>query len=240
MYLDMLRWRDDWSVDSIYRHFEFKERDAFREAYPQGYHGVDREGRPIFINKPGRLDLKRVLQVTTPDRVLRSHIQQYEYLMREILPACSRLYGHRVIDTFNIMDVKGLGLGHLTGEVKHVRRTGSSFLTFFIFKRGAMVILYMGLSASRRLLIQLGSNHRPRTWLSARTHSPNFPHVQVITVTTKVTQDAYPETTGKLLVINAPWVFKARQKLEISRRVAQKGESPAEPVIRLTICSLLL
>lgn len=48
--------------------------------------------------------------------------QGYEYLMREILPACSKLAGRRVDKGFGIMDAKGLGLGTLTGEVRHVMR----------------------------------------------------------------------------------------------------------------------
>lgn len=66
----MVLWREEMSVDSIYRNFEFHERAAFFREYPQGYHGADREGRPIYISKPGMIDPKRVLKITTPERIV--------------------------------------------------------------------------------------------------------------------------------------------------------------------------
>ena len=40
----------------------------------------------------------------------------YEYLMKDILPACSLLAQKRVDTTFGIMDAKGVGLSMLTGN----------------------------------------------------------------------------------------------------------------------------
>ena len=41
--------------------FEFPQREQVLAAYPRGYSGVDKIGRPIYIDCSGRLKVKEVL-----------------------------------------------------------------------------------------------------------------------------------------------------------------------------------
>lgn len=63
-----VRWREDFGVDAELPEFHFHERDAFVSLYPQGYHRVDRLGRPVYIQHVGSIDMRRLLEVTTEDR----------------------------------------------------------------------------------------------------------------------------------------------------------------------------
>ena len=87
---------------------------------PQGYHKTDRLGRPVYIQLLGRIDIGALKRITTEERMVKFHIQEYERCGRFIFPVCSRLAGRQVDQTFGIMDVKGVGLSHLTGEVKRL------------------------------------------------------------------------------------------------------------------------
>ena len=49
MYFKFIKWREDNKIDTIIDDFDFTERDAVRAIYPHGYHGTDRQGRPIYI-----------------------------------------------------------------------------------------------------------------------------------------------------------------------------------------------
>lgn len=95
-----------------------QERDAFLTLYPQGYHKTDRLGRPIYIQHLGQINMRALQEVTTDERMLRFHVQEYERALRYIFPACSIAAGCHVSQTLAIMDLKGVGLRHLSGEVR--------------------------------------------------------------------------------------------------------------------------
>ena len=52
--------------------------------------------------------------------MLRFHVQEYERCANYILPACSLAAGRHIDQTFGVLDLKGVGLRHLTGDVKRM------------------------------------------------------------------------------------------------------------------------
>ena len=65
------------------------------------------QGRPIFIQHLGAINYKKMAEVTTEDRMIRFHVQEYERCARCIMPACSIVAGRHIDQTFAIIDVKG-------------------------------------------------------------------------------------------------------------------------------------
>ncbi|CAL5220070.1 g2021 [Coccomyxa viridis] len=120
MYAASVKWRGEFGVDTILEDFHFHERDAFISLYPQGYHKTDKSGRPIFIQHLGAINYKKMSEITTEDRMIRFHVQEYERCARCIMPACSIVAGRHIDQTFAIIDVKGVGLKHLTGDIKRM------------------------------------------------------------------------------------------------------------------------
>ncbi|KAK9819593.1 hypothetical protein WJX72_000104 [[Myrmecia] bisecta] len=118
MILAHLQWRKEIGADTIIDDFHFHERDAFIALYPQGYHKTDKAGRPIYIQHIGQINLKQIYELTTEERMIKFHVQEYERCMKYIMPACSKVAGRHIDQTFAILDLKGVGLKHLTGEVK--------------------------------------------------------------------------------------------------------------------------
>ncbi|KAI8473261.1 MAG: CRAL-TRIO domain-containing protein, partial [Monoraphidium minutum] len=120
MWSDSMAWRREFDVDAILDNFSFHEREQFLMAYPQGYHKTDKMGRPIYIQLLGKIDIGTLKKITTEERMVKFHIQEYERCGRFIFPVCSRIAGRQIDQTFGIMDVKGVGVSHLTGEVKRL------------------------------------------------------------------------------------------------------------------------
>lgn len=88
--------RRDNQIDTILDEFYFPELDQVKQQFPHGYHGLDKIGRPIYIERMGAMDTQKLYTVTSVDRMERYLRHRSEDLMKIRLPVCSELAGRRV------------------------------------------------------------------------------------------------------------------------------------------------
>ena len=125
-----LEWLEENDVSNI-ASFDYGELCQVKIAFPHGYHGVDKLGRPIYINRLGRTSTESLFQVTNWDRFIKFWIQSYEELVWNKVPACKAAGAANPalpglpppsalasIQTVTIVDLKGVGLGHFTAKAR--------------------------------------------------------------------------------------------------------------------------
>ncbi|KAG2439718.1 hypothetical protein HYH02_010597 [Chlamydomonas schloesseri] len=116
MWVAHIHWCRELYLDHLLQNFEFPERDEILKYFPQGYHKLDKLGRPVYVQLMGGVNISQLLKVADQDRLFMFHLYEYERVRKVVLPFCSRLAGRQIETTFNIMDVKGMGLSQVTGE----------------------------------------------------------------------------------------------------------------------------
>ncbi|KAG4171560.1 hypothetical protein ERO13_A12G217400v2 [Gossypium hirsutum] len=120
MFLNYLQWRKDYGVDAIQKEFKFTELAEVKKCYPHGFHGVDRSGRPVYIERVGMVDLNALLQATSIDRFVKYHVSEQEKTLNLRYPACSIVAKRHIASTTSILDVKGVGMSNFSKPARYL------------------------------------------------------------------------------------------------------------------------
>ena len=61
---------------------------------------MDKIGRPFYVDCPGRMKLKEIMEITEEERLKKFYYQLYEELLKLRFLACSELYDRNISQTF--------------------------------------------------------------------------------------------------------------------------------------------
>ncbi|OMO91270.1 hypothetical protein COLO4_18483 [Corchorus olitorius] len=104
---ELQAWRKEFGADTIVEDFEFMELNEVLKYYPHGHHGVDKEGRPVYIERLGKVDPNRLMQVTTMDRAFKNFTKS----ARDLIMRLQKIDGDNYPETLHQMFIINAGPG---------------------------------------------------------------------------------------------------------------------------------
>ena len=118
MFSKYMEYRNENGLDNIIYGYEFKYNDVLAPIYPRGYCGVDKVGRPIYIERSGLIQAQKVQDALPEEELMRGYYQSYEVLQKQIFYSCSFMKQQQIIHIFNVIDLTNFSVSMLAGKVK--------------------------------------------------------------------------------------------------------------------------
>ncbi|OQE16881.1 hypothetical protein PENFLA_c026G00446 [Penicillium flavigenum] len=141
MFMNSETWRKEFGTDDLARTFKYPEKEKVFEYYPQYYHKTDMDGRPVYIEKMGKIDLNKMNQITTSERMLKNLVTEFEKLSDPRLLACSRKAGKLLETCCTIIDLKGVGITSVSSVYGYVKQASDISQNHYPERLGKLYII---------------------------------------------------------------------------------------------------
>ncbi|ETS85252.1 Sec14 cytosolic factor [Pestalotiopsis fici W106-1] len=141
MFVDCEKWRADTKLDETVPTWEYPEKEELFKFYPQYYHKTDKDGRPVYIEQMGGIDLTSMYKITTAERMLTNLAVEYERLSDPRLPAASRKAGQLLETCCTIMDLKGVGITKVPQVYSYVKQASAMSQNYYPERLGRMYLI---------------------------------------------------------------------------------------------------
>jgi len=118
LFKNYLVWRKKQNIETILD-YDFKEFDQIKALCPNGFHSVDKEGRPIFIIQVGQIKFEELMTVlhNSIDILVHYFIKELEHTWRVKFLDCKEFVNKKGVDQMNmIVDLKGAKLKDITNQ----------------------------------------------------------------------------------------------------------------------------
>lgn len=153
MFINCENWRKSFGTDNILTEFTYDEKPIVAKYYPQYYHKTDIDGRPVYIEELGSVNITEMYKITTQERMLRNLVWEYESFVKYRLPACSRKAGHLIETSCTILDLKGISISAASQVLSYVREASNIGQNYYPERMGKFYLINapFGFSTAFRL-----------------------------------------------------------------------------------------
>lgn len=141
MFVTCEKWREEFGTNTILEDFYYPEKAQVMEFYPQFYHQSDKDGRPLYFEIIGNVDVAKMYKITTVERLIRNLVWEYEAFTRYRLPACSRKAGCLVETSCTIIDLKGVSLSVASSVYSFIKEASHIGQNFYPERMGKFYVI---------------------------------------------------------------------------------------------------
>lgn len=99
------------------------------------------DGRPVYIEQLGNVDLTALNKITSQDRMLQNLVCEYEKMSDPRLPACSRKSGYLLETSCSILDLKGVGIAKATSVYSYVQAVSAISQNYYPERLGKLYVI---------------------------------------------------------------------------------------------------
>jgi hypothetical protein len=108
---------------------------------PASANGHPQDGRPVYIESLGKVDLTALNKITSQDRMIQNLVCEYEKMADPRLPACSRKSGYLLETSCSILDLKGVGIGKATSVYGYLGAVSAISQNYYPERLGKMYVI---------------------------------------------------------------------------------------------------
>lgn len=99
------------------------------------------DGRPLYFEQMGNIDLNAMYKITTSERMLQNLVCEYEKLADPRLPACSRKAGKLLETCCTVMDLKGVGVSKISSVYGYVKSASAVLQNYYPERLGKLYLI---------------------------------------------------------------------------------------------------
>lgn len=92
MWSNFIKFRQDNDCDNILNTVDASDLEFSQKVYEKGYFGVDKVGRPVYIDRCASADLSVLKTPEDEELMMKTYIWSYEDFLKRKCPASSLLY----------------------------------------------------------------------------------------------------------------------------------------------------
>ncbi|KAH8707460.1 hypothetical protein MY5147_005342 [Beauveria neobassiana] len=141
MFVETEKWRKETDLDNTIATWDYPEKTEIQKYYRQFYHKTDKDGRPIYIETLGGIDLTAMYKITSGERMLHNLAVEYERLADPRLPACSRKVNNLTETCCTIMDLKGVTLTKVPSVYSYVKQASVISQNYYPERLGKLFLI---------------------------------------------------------------------------------------------------
>ncbi|ERF73069.1 Sec14 cytosolic factor [Endocarpon pusillum Z07020] len=142
MFMDSEKWRKEFGTDDLPRTFDYnvnpKYSSIIRNIITKP---IEFDGRPVYIEQLGKIDLTAMYKITTADRMLRNMVVEYEKLADPRLPACCRKSGRLLETCCSIIDLKGVGVSKVSSVYGYLKSASAILQNYYPERLGKLYLI---------------------------------------------------------------------------------------------------